>query len=49
MIGPLSAPVTTIAPHARLIYSDTLTAKDAWSRWPENMQVIDRFIEGQPR
>lgn len=49
MIGPFGPPATAMAPHARLLYSDSLSPQESWEKWPESLQVIDRFIESQPR
>jgi hypothetical protein len=49
MIGPFSEPVPAIAPHARLLYADHLKATELWSKWPEALQIIDRYIDNHPR
>lgn len=49
MIGPFSEPTPAVAPHSRLLFVDHLKASEVWSKWPEALQVIDRFIENQPR
>lgn len=49
MIGPFSEPTTSVAPHARLLFADHLKANEVWSKWPEALQIIDRYIENHPR